>query len=555
MKKWLILFLPLVSTMFFAINVKAFTFDYDNFNISDTDINNLSSVRSYLDNNTTRPYNIVKVSSSTGYKVIFFNNNSSHSGNWYILSDKNSSTYYFTQYGFGVLNDNNMIPQNNYSNMIQDRSSGTSQAPILPYNASEEQLNSYLSELYNVINSNYYGFSNIFSNRYNSNNITIDFSNNNGNLVLYSSFDLPLVSRNESNFSFNSTSIIYNGATFELNILDSFVPYLNALDGALNKTVINSVKDFGNNTFGFYNNLVGIYGATLDGPNDKIDIICEEDKPFQNGYCSLDYNDFINKNSDISYFNNFGMSFTQFFGNNTGYLYNGKYYLYSFRIQKPFVPNVGNLFINTLKGTSIQTDILNVWALDGGSYTDYIVKFKIENSDYDSNTNLNDIMVVFRDGLGSYYNNNIPSTFNLSIYRAFKLQYFDLEPTNSDVSNFHNTNDLTTIEGLSNNYSFFTDNNFNSFGFGGIITAPFRFLYALENYESCTDINIPFPHSNQNLTLTCVRKNIPSSLNPLIVILQVVLSGIISYRIAVGTLNIIKDVSSPEDANIEVVDL
>ena len=123
------------------------------------------------------------------------------------------------------------------------------------------------------------------------------------------------------------------------------------------------------------------------------------------------------------------------------------------------------------------------------------------------------------------------------------------------LDNFINNNGLSTIDGVSKQNSFFTDTQFNSFGFGGIVTAPFRFLYALENYDTCQDISVPFPHSNQNLTLKCVRQNIPNSINPLITILQVLLSGFIAYRIAVGVLNIIKDISSPDDANIEVVDL
>lgn len=357
----------------------------------------------------------------------------------------------------------------------------------------------------------------------------------------------------------NTTSFRYLNASQRIlhsgDILDSSGNIISSAN-VYDSVVINLVKDFGNNSFGFYQNLVNVSGVSLTGVVDSLSITCEQDKLFNNGYCSLSYDDLINHNSNISHFNNFGFSFVQLFGNNSGYLDNNRYYLYSFRLIKPFTPQVGNIFINTLTNNPYQvTNISNVYLYDGGSYTDYVIKFKIENSSFSSSSDLNDIRVVFRDSLDSYYS-PIPDSFNFSVYRSFKLQYFTIEPTSNDIQNFISSNDLSVINGVSSQSSFFTDTNFNTYGFGGIITAPFRILYAIQNYNSCSDITIPFPHgNNQNITLKCVRQNVPSSINPLISILQIILSGIISYRIAVGVLNIIKDLSSPDDANIEVVDL
>lgn len=357
-------------------------------------------------------------------------------------------------------------------------------------------------------------------------------------------------------FFSNTTSFRYlNASQLILHTGDLLDSLGNVISSAnVGFKVVNKVIDLGDNTFGFYQDYLGLNLTSLTGSVDTLSVVCEETRPFNNNYCYINYNDLINHNSNISVFNDYGVSFTQLFGDNTGYLLNDRYYLYSFRIQKPFVPQVGNLFINSLTNNSNQVNILGVYLQDGGSYTDYVVKFKISNSNYTSSTSLNDIMVVFRDGLSNYFT-TIPTSFNYSVYRSFKLQYFSTEPTMEQVNNFYNSRDLSTIDGLSSNNSFFTDNDFNTYGFGGIVTAPFRLLYAIENYQTCTDIVLPFPHSNDNITLKCVRNTIPSSVSPLITILQLVLSGFICYRIAVETLSVIKDISNPEKSNIEVVDL
>lgn len=368
---------------------------------------------------------------------------------------------------------------------------------------------------------------------------------------------LSFSSSNTSNLAYaREINVKFNDETFEYHMGDDFPTYYDFINDT-NSVEISKVLELDDGSFAFYNNFLNVSLTSLSGTPDILSILCEQDKPFNNGYCNLNYQDMISKNSDISYFNNFGASFTQLFGSNSGYLIDGNYYLYSFRILKPFTPNVGNLFINTLSGTSYQIpqeDFLGVYLYDGGSYTDYVIKFKLTNSGFSSSSSLNDIMIVFRDGLSNYYS-TIPSSFSFSVYRSFKLKYFTNEPTSTDIDSFLNNNDLSSIDGVSNNNSFFTDTNFDTFGFGGIITAPFRILYALEEYESCSDIDLPFPYSNNNISLKCVRQNIPSSINPLIVILQTILSGIICYRIAVGVLNIIKELSDPDNANIEVVDL
>lgn len=568
MKKWLISFLLLTSVFLGYNKVSALQIDmyYDSdyvnsiVNSNYYDFNYLNdTIIPFIEENFNNYAVFIKIYVPTNYQGAILN----------IDITPRRSNIYDVAWTYARSGESTVIGYSPYVNYV---SSNDTYNTVSSFNYKHFYV-TMSSSGYNVESSDSYNGSNVITALTNWLNNPV-FSNNNVSFLQFTSFtglnylqnqgsnqyllyysNIPLkIGINDRNASYKSdVNVIYNDSEELFEYGDIFPFYYDFIKN--HGVVVNKVKDLGNNTFGFYQNVVGINATSLSGPLDTLSIICEENKPFINGYCSMNYDDLKNHNSDVSVFNNYATEFTQLFGSNTGYLYNDKYYLYSFRIQKPFVPEVGNVFINSLTNDSAQVNILNVYANDGGSYTDYVVKFKIENTDYNANTNLKDILVVFRDGLGTYYNDSIPSTFNYSVYRSFKLQYFDTEPTINDVNDFYNNNDLSYIDGVSSQTSFFTDNEFNTFGFGGIITAPFRFLYALENYESCSDITVPFPHSNQNLTLTCVRKSIPTSLNPLIVILQVILSGIISYRIAVGTLKIIKDVSSPDNANIEVVDL
>ena len=362
---------------------------------------------------------------------------------------------------------------------------------------------------------------------------------------------------NDNTDYFRPIDIIYDSITTSYSLGDRFYTYSDFVDGDY-KVPINKVADFGNSTYGFYNNFLSVHDIGVGNDIYNVAVICEQDKPFENGYCNLNTNDLFNYNSNINFFKKSALAFTQVFSttDSTGYLFNNKYYMYSFRVLKPFVPSVAGVRLDTSDGVYDVPDanIISVKKYDGGSYTDYVVSFKIDNTNFSSSTNLNNILVLFGGTLESYYQ-PIPSTFNLGVYRSFKLQILNNSPTDTEIENFMFTNDLSSIDSSGSQNGFFTDTTFNTFGFSAIITAPFRFLYALEDYESCTDINLPFPYTNTNLQLKCVRNSIPSSVSPLISILQVVLSGFVGYRICVGTFKIIKELLDPNNYDIEVIDL
>lgn len=560
-----------------ALSPYKFVMNYDsqyvNNVMSSDKINFINSLKSYIDSSTNRSdfeYVILVYTGSDNnnqVSVLFFKT---------LPYDRRLVLYDYVRTGYssgifltraGVPNSNGLTTYNLFSHyklnfqpsFYDDFTSSDFTDNTINSN---NVLNNFLSNPLNTLNnSNLTSAENIEVVSFSNNDISLYNSvspNGISNILYYSSVNIYLsFGVNDNTDYFRPIDIIYDGITTSYSLGDRFYTYSDFSDGDY-QVPINKVSDFGNNTYGFYNNFLSVHDIGVGNDIYNVAVICEQDKPFENGYCNLNVNDLLSYNSNINYFKKSALAFTQVFSTTetTGYLYNNKYYMYSFRILKPFVPNFSSIRLDTSDGIYEvpNANILSVKKYDGGSYTDYVVSFKIDNTNFSSSTNLNNILVLFGGTLESYYQ-PIPSTFNLGVYRSFKLQILNNSPTDTEIENFMFTNDLSSIDSAGSQNGFFTDNTFNTFGFSAIITAPFRFLYALEDYESCTDINLPFPYTNTNLQLKCVRNSIPNSVYPLISILQVVLSGFIGYRICVGTFKIIKELLDPNNYDIEVVDL
>lgn len=406
------------------------------------------------------------------------------------------------------------------------------------------QTTPYLNIFYNVggsSTSSIFGYNN-FTYYYNTSDGYLYNSSNNSrlwsvslsNLKSYLNYDLL-----DQNGNILRTANVENHAPIDLKTVDVR-------------------QDLGDNTYGYFTNYLTIHNFGTANIVYNYAINCEQDKPFLNGYCIMDYNDMQDYNSNINLFRKSAFGFTQLFGVNNNLLKNDRYYLYSFRILKPFVPEVSALVIDTDVGeydVSARDDtIISVKKVDGVGYTDYVIQFKITNSNFDEFTSIKSIFVLFAYDLDYYYD-VIPQSFQYGVYRSFKIKYSDTIFSNTDINNFTFDNDLSNIDGTSHQNNFFTDTYFDTHGFSGIITAPFRFLYAMEVTDYCEPIEFQFPHSSSSFTLPCVRGSIPDSISPLINILQLILSGFICYRIAVGVLATIKGVLTPTKDGIEVVDL
>ena len=359
-------------------------------------------------------------------------------------------------------------------------------------------------------------------------------------------------------------SYIYNNELHTLNYGDNF-PFLNELTDTFDVKSVNKVITYDDDFYGFFNNYLIINNIFDDGSNvdgsfvncvdnsEDLDFV-DNAKLFKNGYCSFDKDNITLSNDNFlnSYF-----SFSNVIGTNTvsSFLHNNYYYLYSFRVLKPFTPKPTLILFDTSGGT-ISIPILNIDMQDGGSYLDYTLKFYLSDSltNINFSSELKAISIVFDKSVNSFYNNK-DSFDSFGIFRSFKIKWFSSNPTSSDINDFKNNEDLSKIDGTNRTHSFFTDTTFNTYGFSGIVTAPFRFLYVLEDYSSCSSISLPFPHTNNNLTMSCVRDSIPDSVNPLIIILQTILSGIICYYIGVNTLSTIKEILTPDKDSVEVVNL
>lgn len=537
-----------------------------------------------------------------------YNHSTSYTGNGFTINDNGYSTngysYGTTRTGssgnqtFITSNSSQMTINNNNYNINNysplkwvwvDSSFDILFTSGLGHSVEFADLNVYESNFTNLIN-NYLPNEPLFDNNVNfiSRVPELSFSStvNNDSLGNVSSVDLRLnVDNYNSNYIYqfqkNGTSGTWttmsleydstlNNYYFTWHITSNSVYYFRVLNSSNNVVTtatftvdniisyenVSSVIDLGSNHYGYFSNYVLVQNVKSTTENNLVSILCERDRAFDNGFCSLFYSDLISNHSDINYFNDTTFAFHTLFGDANNILVSNKYYVFNFRVLKPFVPDISNVVLSTNYGDiDLANNFDKVYYNDGGSYTDYAIVFNTNNITLDSSYNLNSISVYFSVPLSNYYYNNIPDSFSFSIYRSFKLSYYDNIPDSNEISNLFSINNLSSIDGFNSQHLFFTDTTFNTYGFGGIISAPFRLLYALEDYDTCSDITIPFPHSNQTFTLNCVRSSIPSSINPLISILQIVLSGLICYRIAVSTLALIKQVLNPNDTNIEVVDL
>lgn len=92
---------------------------------------------------------------------------------------------------------------------------------------------------------------------------------------------------------------------------------------------------------------------------------------------------------------------------------------------------------------------------------------------------------------------------------------------------------------------------------GGIITfvtAPLSSINGILN-NTCSDINLPIPFTNKNLTLPCLTPIYQTHFNSILILYQTVITGIISYWIGLSLYKMIHGFTDPDSDRVEVVDL
>lgn len=88
------------------------------------------------------------------------------------------------------------------------------------------------------------------------------------------------------------------------------------------------------------------------------------------------------------------------------------------------------------------------------------------------------------------------------------------------------------------------------------IKTPFTFLSKL-NTNSCKAILLPFPHSNQNITINCLSSSVydrylPQALKGILII---IINGLLFYRCTLSNIDIVTDILDPEDNKLEAIQL
>lgn len=88
----------------------------------------------------------------------------------------------------------------------------------------------------------------------------------------------------------------------------------------------------------------------------------------------------------------------------------------------------------------------------------------------------------------------------------------------------------------------------------GFITIPFNFLTSLTS-STCSPISITLPHSNETVTLPCMKSYLQEKVPTLVNIIIIVVNGLLVYRITMRNIDTITDIIHPDDDKLEVVDL
>lgn len=113
--------------------------------------------------------------------------------------------------------------------------------------------------------------------------------------------------------------------------------------------------------------------------------------------------------------------------------------------------------------------------------------------------------------------------------------------TNSDV-------DDSSASGFFNNF----ENN--DHGLSGIITAPLNFIKNL-NSKTCTPVNVSIPLLDSNFSLPCMSTMYNTHFPELFRIYQIVMFGLIAYRICLDIFRMVKGFKDPDSDKVEVIDL
>lgn len=132
-------------------------------------------------------------------------------------------------------------------------------------------------------------------------------------------------------------------------------------------------------------------------------------------------------------------------------------------------------------------------------------------------------------------------------------QIQEQQKTNQELGELNDN--LTNSNVDSGSASGFFDNfQDNDHGLSGIINAPLNFIKNL-NSKSCSPINVSIPLINSNFSLPCMSTFYNTHFAELFRIYQIVIFGLIAYRICLDIFRIVKGFKDPDSDKVEVLDL
>lgn len=130
---------------------------------------------------------------------------------------------------------------------------------------------------------------------------------------------------------------------------------------------------------------------------------------------------------------------------------------------------------------------------------------------------------------------------------------YNNEPSSIDISNNYNTNTIDSITS-NNQSSFFTNFKVNDRGLSQIVLLPLGFVRSMLS-STCNPVNLPIPHSNLNAQLPCLSSVFSNYAGGFWSLYQVIINGIIYYRICLSIFYIMKNFYNVSNNEIEVIDL
>lgn len=320
----------------------------------------------------------------------------------------------------------------------------------------------------------------------------------------------------------------------------------------------NNYYNYGNNSYGVISNNIVISSINqYVTPIFTNSIYCNKDRDFDGlGYCNYNFTDLPDFAFDTLSHTTFVTDFTFAYDRNSNYINiePNKYYIFTYRFSKNYSPNLSVLNLVFSDSSEVSIPITNLYVRDSGSYVDYQLLF--DTSTISNSGELSLIRTFYNNPLGESYTENTISNFGFGVSRFYKITEFDSMPTTEQINNDYNVNNLNDIKNNNNGgLNYFNSFKINDHQLSYFVTAPLRFIDAIDDDNVCTPLTFRFPHSNQDVTINCLQSTISSAFGDVFNILQSILSGFVLYRLGVGYFALFKKLINPNDDKIEVIDL